>query len=85
VSFGLFHVLAGLGRSIPMCAGAVIYAGLRVDPNLNLWIALGCGGILRSSGLRLGSLGRGSWGRLRLLRARCSWSEQCDNHNEDRS
>lgn len=85
LSIRLFHVLAGLGGSIPMCAGAMIHAGLGIDPNFDIWIALGCGGILRRSRLRLCCLGIGSWGRLRLLRASCSWNEQCDKYNEDRS
>ena len=61
LGFGLFHVLAGFGGAIPMCAGAVIHAALGIDPYPRIGIALGCGGIWRSSRLRLRSLGSGSW------------------------
>ncbi len=61
LGFGLFHVFTGFGGSIPMCAGAVIHAALRIDPYPRIGIALRCGGLLRSCRLRLGSLGSGSW------------------------
>src|SRR5215469_953939 len=40
LGFGLFHVLAGFGRSIPMRARAMINAALGVDPDTNLGVAL---------------------------------------------
>jgi hypothetical protein len=83
LGLGLFHILAGLGGSIPMCAGAVIHAGLRIDPYSTIGIALRCRGILRSSRLRLSGLRSGSRSRLRLLSANCFRNEQCAKYNED--
>ena len=37
----LFHVDARLRRSIPVCVGTMIDAGVRIDPDLDIGIALG--------------------------------------------
>ena len=73
---GLFHVDARLGRSVPACVGTVIDAGVRVDPDLDIGIALGRGGFLRRRRFRWRRLRGRRRGRWRLLRSHCRGCEQ---------